>query len=310
MNAEDNKLINFFETLNSIPLPSWVKKNILIALSKGVGQLITAGFDWPTAWLEAKAKELRAKADGNILVQEEASNQVASLFKTDSELATRALNYYARKIIENQYNREDVANNFIFEMPNQTFKSNEEIIIDDDWLNTFWTISETKSSEDIKFILGKILAKEVSNPKSISPITLQLISVLTTDIGSAFHKLCNLSIKHGDFVFVIHPNLTPFMSYGELSNFGISFDEQAELEGIGLIRSINAVSIDFQTLDGTYDDCDYAGVKAKMNFSKGINIIDFTRAGRELRDLLDLTANEMYTEFLNNLGKDKFQIVG
>lgn len=308
MTPENNKIIMFFETLNNIPLPMWIKQNILTALSKGIGQLITAGFDWPTAFLESKAKELRARSEGNNIVQIEASNQVASLFKTDSDLANRALKYYAEKIIESQINREDVANNFIKEVPVQDINENNKADIDFDWLNSFWTIAESKSSEEIKYILGKTLAREVTNPKSISPITLQLISVLTTDIGTAFHKLCNLSIKSDNFAFVIHPKLTPFMTCGELSDYGIAFDEQAELEGIGLIRSINAVSLNISPELGEFLDCEYAGIKAKINFSSGVKIIDFTRAGRELRSLLELKPNEEYTEFLIGLGDDKFKI--
>jgi len=308
MTRENNKVVVFFETLNSIPLPGWVKNNILIALGKGVGQLITSGLDWPTAFFETKAKELRAKADGNNLVQMEASNKVAELFKTDSDLANRALNYYAEKIILKQVNREEVATHFIKEMPNQTINEKKNVDIDIDWLNSFWTIAETKSSDEIKYILGKMLAREVTNPKSISPITLQLIPVLTTDIGMSFHKLCNISIQLREFVFVIHPNLDSFMTYGELTEYGITFDEQANLEGIGLIRSIHTVSLSISPENGEYENCDFAGKSAKMNFSSGVKVIDFTRAGKEIRSLLELTPNEGYIEFLNGLGKDKFII--
>lgn len=308
METETNRIVQFFETLNSIPLPNWVKKNVLTALGKGIGQVITSGLDWPTAYFETKAKELRAKAEGNNLVQIEASKQAAQLFSTNSELANRALNYYAEKIIEHQVNREDVATNFVSQIPNHTIDEKNQSDIDIDWLNSFWTIAETKSSEEIKFILGKMLAAEVTNPKSISPVTLQLIPMLTTDIGKAFHKLCNISIKNQDFAFVIHPKIGAFMTCGELTEYGISFEEQAELEGIGLIRSINVVSIKISPEEGEYEDCDYAGVKAKMNFSSGVNIIDFTRAGKEIRDLLELTPNEEYTKFLVGLGQDKFKL--
>jgi len=308
MKPEENKIVIFFETLNCITLPDWVKKNIITALGKGIGQVVTASLDWPTAWFESRAKEIRAKSKGNEVVQNEAASQVAKLFKTDSELANRSLNYYAKKIIDEQINREDVADNFLSEIQYSDAISETEEFVDNDWLNSFWKIAESKSNEEIKIILGKILAKEVLRPKSISPLTLQLISTLSTNIGKAFHKLCNLSIKNGDFTFVIHPNVVPFFNYGELTDYGITFDEQLELEGIGLIRSINIIDILIEPVEGLYDICDYAGIKAKLNFTTGVKVIDFTRAGREIRDLLELVPNKDYTSYLLSLGKEKFNL--
>jgi hypothetical protein len=309
MSSEEKGIVKLFETLNSIQVPSWVKKNILVALGKGVGQLITAGLDVPTAWLESKSKELRAKATGNETVQTEASKQVAKLFKTNSELANRALDYYAQKLIENQSNREDIAIKFIREVTTQPVSESAEAAIESDWLNVFWSIAETKTSEEIKLILAKILSKEVVKPNSISPTTLQLIPTLTSDIGIAFHKLCNLSIKNRSLAFVVHPHITPFMTCGELIKYGLTFDDQAELEGIGLIRSIHVVPLKVIPDHGDFEECDYAGLKAKFNFSSGVKILDFTRAGKEIRDLLDLKPDEEYTQFLLGLGKDKFQLV-
>ena len=307
---EENNIIKIIETLNAIPIPNWIKKNVMLALGKGIGNLIIASLDFPTAILESKSMKVRTRSKGNSHLQLEASKQAAKLFTSDPELADRALQYYGEDIIQKQTNREDIAKNFIDEISKQKFEDNNETEIDLDWLNSFWNIAETKSNEEIKSILAKILAREVSKPKSISPITLQLIPVLTSDIGKSFHKLCNISIMTDNFAFVIHPKLINVINLlsGELSDYGISLIEQLNLEGIGLIRSINVVSAKFSSTDDKFIDCDYAGKKSKMNFSNGINIIDFTLAGKEIRELLELTPNEEYTKFLMNLGKDKFLI--
>lgn len=96
-NEQENKLITFLEDINKIPLPGWIKNNILLALGKGVGKLIIAGFDWPTAFFESKAEDIRSKTEANKLIQIEAAKQASDLFKTNSDLANRALNYYAEK---------------------------------------------------------------------------------------------------------------------------------------------------------------------------------------------------------------------
>ncbi|MGQ8870428.1 DUF2806 domain-containing protein [Myroides sp. TSA_177.3] len=59
-------------------------------------------------------------------------------------------------------------------------------------------------------IFFKILTKEIFNPGSISPYTLQLLSVLTSDIGNSFNRLCNLSFDDNQNCYIIHPNVLPF----------------------------------------------------------------------------------------------------
>ncbi|PRB06036.1 hypothetical protein CQ046_02345 [Chryseobacterium sp. MYb7] len=300
-NDKDNKFIIFFEELNKIPLPGWIKNNILIALGKGIGKLIISSFDWPTAYLESKSLSIRTKAEGNRIIQIEAAKNASELFKADSELTNRALHYYAEKIVSYQSNREDIATNFIKQI--QTHKINDENqnSIDEDWLDIFWSVAETKTNENLKIIFGKLLAQEVTNPKSISPTTLQLIAAINSDIGETFTRLCNLSIDIGNFTFVVHPKAnTLFNNYGELSEYGISISEQMELESLGLIRSINSVSLQIGSQQGLVE-ANYAGHKVEFNFGKGVNIIDLTRAGREIRNLLDLTPNQKYTDFLFNM---------
>lgn len=307
----ENKIVQFFETLNSIPIPGWIKKNVMTALGKGVGNLIISGLDWPTSWFEAKAREVRAKAEGNESVQKEASAKVAELFKADNDLAKRALNFYAENIIESQINREDVAIKSLDFLPYEISKANSksEMDIDIDWLKSFWQIAESKSKNEIKLILAKILAKEIVRPNSVSLHTLQVITNLTSDIGQAFHKLCNMSFKDDDFVYVVHPNIGPFMTNGELSEYGITFSNQTEFECMGLIRTMNVTQIQITPTDNAdYEEGDYGGIRVKYNFSKGVKIIDFTPAGREIRDFLDLKPNPKYTEYLLGLGEEKFKL--
>ena len=306
--SKENRIVEFFETVNSIPIPGWIKKNVLTSLGKGVGNIIIAGLDLPTAWFESKSREMRAKSTGNEEVQKNASKEVSKLFTTNSDLANRALNYYAEDIVNKQINREDISFNFINQLKDQKY-SNTPAEIDLDWLNTFWNLSETKSKDDIKLILGKVLAKEATNPSSISLSTLHLIPYLTSDTGLAFQKLCNISIKFDNTVIVVHPNIIPFMSIGELTEYDISVEEQTQLEGIGLIRSINVIPLNIIPDNGEFEKCEYAGLEAKFNFSDGVKVVDFTRSGRELRDLLTLEPNPKYTEYLESMGEDKFQLV-
>ena len=127
---EENNIIKIIETLNAIPIPNWIKKNVMLALGKGIGNLIIASLDFPTAILESKSMKVRTRSKGNSHLQLEASKQAAKLFTSDPELADRALQYYGEDIIQKQTNREDIAKNFIDEISKQKFEDNNETEID------------------------------------------------------------------------------------------------------------------------------------------------------------------------------------
>lgn len=76
---------------------------------------------------------------------------------------------------------------------------------------------------------------------------------------------------------------------------------------MGLIRSINSINVQIKSKNDTLIEADYAGQKVEIDFGNGVKIIDFTRAGRELRNLLELTPNQKYTEFLFSIPNSVFR---
>lgn len=95
----------------------------------------------------------------------------------------------------NRLNREAVAAKTFQELKQTTIINDTEKPIDDDWLTQFWNLAATKSNDEVQTILSRILAKEILQPSSVSPNTLMLLSVLTSDIGIMFQKFCNISIS-------------------------------------------------------------------------------------------------------------------
>lgn len=307
MNDNDNnKLIEF---LKSVPIPDVIKYNALTALSKGIGRIIDGLFDIPVAHLENKAKIIRAKGDGEVNVIRAASEAVTNSFKTESSLADRALSHFGRSIIESQINREKTAVKVVTQLQSMELKVDTKDKIDEDWLTIFWNLSSTKSSEEIHEILAKILTKEVVQPKSVSPSTLYLLSVLTTDLGNALSRLCNISIDDGKACYVIHPHVFDFQNIGPLDEYGVSYDDLFELDGAGLIRSAETIMFNYADDLPVFDKVNYAGLQAEINLiGKQVRLIQFTKSGRELRNLMELTENKSYTKTLKEMLPDSIII--
>lgn len=186
-----------------------------------------------------------------------------------------------------------------------------DLDIDDDWLTAFWRLAETKTSEDVQELLAKLLVSEVTRPKSVSPNTLQTLSVLTSDLGKAFERLCKLSIDDGESVYVIHPNVFPLQKIGPLEDFGVSYEDLFELDGAGLIRSAEVINLQYEPSESPeLSAVDFAGVKATIILhSKQVNLLQFTRAGKELRRLIALVPIPAYTKRLKEVLGDAFSLL-
>ena len=296
----------FLELLKSIPIPEGIKNNAITAIAKGVGKIITSASDIPVTYFESISAEITAKSKAKIKLIDKSSEVAAKLFETDSELANRALNYFGSKIIEEQVNRESVALKTIDKLTTSVNLKSTDLIIDEDWIIQFWKLAETKTKDDVQEILANILTKEIVKPKSISPNTLQLLSVLTSDLGNAFQRLCNLSIDDGKSCFVIHPHVFPFQNIGPLDDYDIEYDDLFDLDGANLIRSAESLTLNYENSETeAYENVDFAGLKSKLDVSgKQLRIIQFTKSGREIRNLIKLSPNENYLKLIQErMGK-------
>lgn len=306
----EEKKGGLIELLKNISVPDIVKNNAIKALAKGIGSIITSVSDIPVAYFEQQSKFIRAKSDGKILLINAAAESAVNKFKTDSELANRALFYFGKTIVEQQINREQIAYKTIENIQNSSNYYTETIKeIDEDWLTQFWTLAESKTKEDIQEILSKILKKEIINPGSISPNTIQILSLLTSETGNAFNRICNLSIDDGTSCYIIHPNTFAFQNIGPLDSFDISYEDLFDLDDAGLIRSAETLMVNYSKNENQeFEEVNYAGKSVKIDVSeKQLNLLYLTKSGRELRNLLQLTENKIYTKKLKTIFKEKFQ---
>ena len=281
-------------------IPDKIKNNALIAIGKGVGKLITAGLEVPTAYLEGITQGIRNKTEGEQFVAKSAAKAASKVFSDDDQLQQRAVDYFARRIVNEQENREQIAQLTMENLTHESINKDAAETIDEDWLTVFWRLAETKSSKDIQVLLAKLLCREIVQPRSVSPHTLQLLSILTSDLAKAFERLCRISIDDGKSAYVIHPHVFPFKEIGPLDAYDVSYEDLFDLDGARLLRSAEALLVDYAADDNaTFEKVDFAGKPALLNLAgKQVHLLQFTRAGRELRCLIALQPNAKYEETL------------
>jgi hypothetical protein len=303
--------MNLPQILEQCGIPAKVIKNAIAAVANGVAGVIKAGLDVPKAYLERLSDIARAETEGKVTVIHAAAAVAVERLKVDGPLADRALEYFGSKIVREQQNRESVASRFLTVLKEAPPKEDASALIDDDWLTIFWRLAETKSSSDVQELLVKLLMSEVTSPNSVSPTTLQTLSVLTSDLGKTFERVSRLSIDDGKSTYVIHPNVFPFQNIGPLDDYGVSYEDLLELDGVGLIRSAETSTFNFaESRDHKPEIVDFAGVRATIDLAgTQVQVLQFTRAGKELRRLIALQPVRAYTKRLKELIGDAFVLL-
>lgn len=318
MNQEDKNEIEkldqdaggWLACLSSFELPEGIKKNAITALAKGIGNIVTSTLDIPVAYLDGVGQDIRSRAKARELIIGAASESVAKKFKNDPELAERALSNFGVRIIEQQLNRESTAKLTLKELENIVVNKVEVESIDTDWLSIFWDVAEKKSNADIQEIFAKLLTCEIKTPGSVSPYTVQILSVLTGDLAKSFEKLCNISIFDGESTYVVHPNVFAFQNVGPLDQYSVSTDDLFDLDGANLIRSAETIKSNYaKNPESSFEWVDFAGEKAKIKLDGlQVNLIQFTKAGSELRNLISLERNQIYQSDLAKLLKNNLDL--
>lgn len=306
-----------WDSIQSLNVPDWVTKNALTALGKGIYGIVEEGAKIPKNLLLNINENIVLKGDLKREFVKTASQHHLSQIASNPEFSERVLRSFGLKMIEEQINKESIAEKMvkgIEESISDIDESTEPNEISNDWLTAFWELAASKSEEDMQEILGKILANEITAPKSMSLHTLQTISVLDSKVGNSFRKLCNLSIDDGDAAFVIHPSVFAFQNIGPLDQYGITFNELLNLDGANLIRSAETIMLNYGKNDKLkegefdYQKVNYAGRPYNLDVSgKQLHLLFFTQSGRELRRLIDMTPDHEYTKTISEKLGENFK---
>ncbi|MEZ4720592.1 MAG: DUF2806 domain-containing protein [Flavobacteriales bacterium] len=317
-NNEDSEATLSIEDVISqfdgIPLPPAIKKN----LWKSCARLITSAVDIPVAFLEAKADQIRKVSNAKGLIISEAAKAAAKEFASDAKLIERSVDYFGARLVREQKNRESIMNKTVFDLETNSNSSSHSAMetseIDDDWLEAFSRIAETKSNDDIQTFLAKILAGEIRKPGTFNPQTIQTLSVLDQATAKSFKCFCDISFELPnveDYFTCVITQFTGNPNLNSLKEFGLSYAVLTNLQDVGLIKHdlVSYNEFPYQVFIAPHFVGDQKFSFQLQNDSKTekvkIQIIRLTNAGLELRRVIprsfNATFNEKYTEWVKKM---------
>ena len=311
MDNNDTGLSKLTNTIESVVtgIPASVRKNFF----KALGQLCTAAVDIPVAWLESKSAEIRAATNARLQIIHKEGEIISNQLEIPQEYVIRASSKYAAKVIKEQLNLDDITLNAARELT-----ENEKLIdttnavqdISEDWLNEFENLARLKSSEEMKFVFGKILSGEIIKPGSFSIKTVKLISQLDNEAAKLFQIFCSnaISLKIIDRIHDARMvSLNGTAGSNSLSEYGLSYDNLTILQEYGLITSdyncrmpysisianeqnIVIVPIRFQGVNYGLFPIDRTQIPKDLYLSG----VALTKAGKELLDIIPINPSPTY----------------
>jgi len=315
MENSESGLEKITDTIESVitGIPAPLRKNFL----KAFGQLCTAAVDVPEAWLEGKAHEIRATTEARVEIIKKEGQSFANKVDAPKEYVDKASLKFASKIIKEQLNLDEITYRAAQDLAKEGDKidNSPKEEISDDWLNEFESQARLKSSDDMKLIFSKILSGEISKPGTFSIRTVKLISQLDNQPAKLFQLLCShsVSLRVGKQVVDTRVvSLSGNAASNSLAPFGLAFSNLNILQEYGLIISdYNAFAnyskciannqpaslcFRFNNLDYVLDPI-YGSV---LNHSiLNLHGVVFTKAGRELLDIIPIIPAERYQAALN-----------
>lgn len=303
MSLEEIPNTNFgtdlISAVDGIPIPAPLKKGFWAAAARLGSGLI----DIPAAKLESYAEDTRAATAARKLLMESTAKSLASEFQHAPEVARRAQARFASKILREQVNIEDILKIAADDLSTSTI-SEEPKSINDDWFNHFESEAINKSTDEMKFLFGRILSGEIKNPGSFSIKAIKLISEIDQNTANNFRKLCSLS-----FDFIVESRVLSLgnnANQNGLQKYGLDFRVLNELQHHGLIISDFHSYLPLGQFARMPFSLDYAGRACRFfEVPPGCgefraNGIGFTKVGRELRQIIDMEEDQNYTDELTD----------
>ena len=146
------------------------------------------------------------------------------------DLAKAAAISNVRKIIkdyQNQRNIFSMALGFIND-------SAEPERVSNDWLSFFFDSAKNISEEEVAIIWGKLLAKEINIPGTVSKSLIHILSIIDHKDALTFQKLASFTVEIGNEYYLI---LFTDRFNDIYKNYGLMPSDIISLEETGLIQS-------------------------------------------------------------------------
>jgi len=263
-------------------------RKLIAVVSEGIGAVYRPRSIRKDA--DAKAYEMRViaaagadveviKASGVVRAELERINALSGL---DPEFLERAKMRLLTRELEGQVNIEAIAQQAIAQLPSQV----SDQPVSGDWRRKFFQEAENICDADLQLLWGKVLAGEVSSPGSYSLRTLEVLKHISKEEAELFRIACNLAFQDG---WIMKPHSDPSVG---LDPYRLDYNALLSLRDAGLVFEGDTLVRSFTGLlpDGPLV-LSNNGIKIHLTGPKlgsfQFSSIPFTRAGRELQNLID-----------------------
>ena len=327
MTDENKDNLSLLETaIDPTGFPQQISRNIFKALNR----LSSATIDIPAAWLEGKAREMRAETDARVHLIKTSAEQIARQMRVDPEYAHRAANKFGQRVIREQVNLDTICEKAAGRLSDDDMSEdvpNPEKSIDDDWLNVFEEEARQKSSEEMQDYFGRLLVGEIKKPSSFSIRTIRILGSLDQKTAQLFRKFCSAALFFPgatDAIDIRVCSLGGTAGANSLSKYGLSFSELNILNEYGLIISDYNSWLEYNlcimrtVLPPLKQPISLIPFKhqgklwillpaQKRDPSAGFGLhgVALTSSGRELSRIVDMEAIDEYTKDLIDFFKTK-----
>ena len=254
---------------------------------------------------EATAQALRdaAAARGAVLEASALRGAAAVASGADAGVAMRAIGRVAEEHVRAQRNLEATLPMAVKDAATRANAGDATGEIDDDWLTRWMRLAEEVSDPEMQELFAKVLAGEAHRPGGFLPETLNVLSLMTRELASIFQRLCRLSINdpRDEVAYVL------LVFGGEkkqpLEPFGVLYSHLLVMQTNGLLMSTGRSGITFDRPVPSAE-VDYGGKAATLrsregNLSGSHEVVVFSPAGHQLRQLIALEPVPEYTKALN-----------
>ena len=215
-------------------VPAPIRKGFLAACKR----LGTAMVEDAAGHFERRSTEKWAETNARVKIYEETGEQIRQQIKVDPEFPQRASYTFAKQILREQFNREQVLGMTAGILKEKEYDNSEnqqsdnkpETPISEDWFNIFEKEASQKNSEDMQRRLAQVLAGEIEKPGSHSIKAVKALGDMDQSTAKLFQRLCSMSVALEDLTDKgIHdlrvPSLGRDPGLNQLQKYGLSFGE-------------------------------------------------------------------------------------
>lgn len=207
---------------HGVPVPPQLVRRFRV----GMGRLIDGSFGIAVDWIDRK----KIRQDFDVEQQLETVRALAaagrnSLVVSEPNVAEAVARSFLNEHKLKLYNRTcvmDVALEELIKSAPPQDSSDEEL--DVDWLNHFADIAGKKSAPEMQALLGKILAGEIRQPGSFSPMAINVLANLTPKVAKKFEDLCGVSAHIGGCNYILS-DVFPDFSIKGIEEIGFSYSD-------------------------------------------------------------------------------------